>query len=101
MNGRTVFFLVALVAAGSFAAAQDIPDRPEELVFPDFVFEVPDGSEYHHTLSSGVPVVIVEDHTLPLIRLGVTLRIGSFLDPADRVGLSSLTARMMREGGAG
>lgn len=101
MNGRTVWLLLALVLAGSFAAAQNIPDRPEELVFPDFVFETPDGGDYHHTLSNGVPVIVVEDHTLPLIRLGVTLRIGSFLDPADRVGLSSLTATMMREGGAG
>ena len=101
MNGRTALIPVALLALALPAAAQDIPDRPEELVFPDFVFETPDGGDYHHTLSSGVPVVIVEDHTLPLIRMGVTLRIGGFLDPADRVGLSSLTARMMREGGAG
>ena len=101
MNGRTVFFLSALLAVGQPALAQDIPDRPEELVFPDFVFETPDGGDYHHTLSNGVPVIVVEDHTLPLIRMGVTLRIGGFLDPADRVGLSSLTARMMREGGAG
>ena len=101
MNRQTVSILLALLVAGIPAAAQDIPDRPEELVFPDFLFETPDGSDYHHTLSNGVPVVIVEDHTLPLIRMGVTLRIGSFLDPADRVGLSSLTARMMREGGAG
>ena len=65
------------------------------------MFETPDGSDYHHELSSGIPVVIVEDHTLPLIRLGVTLKIGSFLDPADQVGLASLTATMMRDGGAG
>lgn len=101
MNRRTALLLVALVGAGSFAVAQDIPDRPEELVFPDFVFETPDGGDYHHTLGNGVPVIVVEDHTLPLVRMGVTLRIGSFLDPADRVGLSSLTATMMREGGAG
>ncbi len=105
MNGSRIFFLPALLAgllaAALPAAAQDIPDRPEELVFPDFVFETPDGGDYHRTLSSGIPVIVVEDHTLPLIRIGVTLRIGSFLDPADRVGLSSLTATMMRDGGAG
>ena len=28
------------------AAAQEIPDRPEGLVFPDFVFETPDGNDY-------------------------------------------------------
>ena len=111
MNGRTLFLGLALVAAGlspgareaaaQEVAAQDIPDRPEELVFPDFVFETPDGSDYHHELSSGIPVIVVEDRTLPLIRLGVTLKIGSFLEPADQVGLASLTATMMREGGAG
>ena len=104
MNGRTVFMFVALVGAGAAPAAvvaQDIPDRPEELVFPDFVFETPDGADYHHLLSNGIPVIVVEDHTLPLVRLGVTLRIGSFLDPAERVGLASLAATMMRDGGAG
>ena len=101
MNGRTVCLAALLLAAGLPAGAQDIPDRPEELVFPDFVFETPDGGDYHHELSGGIPVIVVEDHTLPLIRVGVTLRIGSFLDPANRVGLSSLTATMMREGGAG
>ena len=89
-----------LFAAGS-AAAQDIPDRPEELVYPDFVFETPDGADYRHELPGGIPVVVVEDHTLPLIRLSVSLRIGNFLDPADRIGLASLTAAMMRDGGAG
>lgn len=90
---------LAFAAAG--AAAQDIPDRPEELVYPDFVFETPDGADYRHELPGGIPVVVVEDHTLPLIRLSVSLRIGNFLDPADRIGLASLTAAMMRDGGAG
>ena len=105
MNRRkTSLLLVVLVGAlpaTAPAGAQDIPDRPEELVFPDFVFETPDGNDYRHTLSNGIPVIVVEDHTLPLIRMGVTLRIGSFLDPTDKVGLSSLTATMMRDGGAG
>ncbi len=83
------------------AAAQDIPDRPEELVFPDFVFETPQGADYRHELPGGIPIIVVEDHTLPLIRIGVTLRIGNFLDPQDGIGLSSMTATMMREGGAG
>ena len=93
-----------LFAAGGAAAAQDlpaIPDRPEELVFPDFVFETPDGNDYRHELPGGIPVVVVEDRALPLIRLSVSLRIGNFLDPADRIGLASLTAAMMRDGGAG
>lgn len=91
----------ALVAATAVGQDASIPDRPEDLVFPDFVFETPDGSEVHHTLEGGTSVIVVEDRTLPLIRIGVTLRIGGFLDPADQIGLSSLTAAMMRDGGAG
>lgn len=100
---RASGFAVALGLLVPGAAAQEtaIPDRPEELVFPDFAFETPDGSEVHHTLPNGVSVIVVEDHTLPLIRISTTLRIGGFLDPEDRIGLSSLTAVMMREGGAG
>lgn len=49
MKGRTVFLGLALVAAGlspaqevagQKVAGQDIPDRPEELVFPDFVLSL-------------------------------------------------------------
>ena len=83
------------------SASAPIPDRPEELVYPDFVFEPPDGARYRRDLAGGIPMIIVEDRTLPLIRLSVTLRIGNFLDPADRIGLASLTAAMMRDGGAG
>lgn len=88
-------------SAQTSADAAGIPDRPEELVYPDFVFETPDGAQYRRDLAGGIPIVIVEDRTLPLIRLGVSLRIGDFLDPADRIGLASLTAAMMRDGGAG
>lgn len=103
MTGPIVRWLLAGIVASlsGTAVAQDIPDRPEELVFPDFDFETPEGAEYRHELAGGIPVIVVEDHTLPLIRIGVSLRIGSFLDPADRVGLARLTATMMREGGAG
>ncbi len=100
------FGCLLLVAAVPGAAQDGIPDRPEDLTFPEFAFEVPDGAEAVHRIPhpdvrGGIPVVVVEDHALPLIRIGITLRIGSFLDPRDQVGLASLTAGMMRTGGAG
>ncbi len=98
--------LLLLAVAVSGMAQDGIPDRPEDLTFPEFAFEVPDGAEAVHRIPysgvpGGIPVVVVEDHALPLIRIGVTLRIGGFLDPPDQVGLASLTAGMMRTGGAG
>lgn len=100
VSRAAVALAFGLAAATAFAQDAGIPDRPEELVFPDFVFETPDGSKVHHSVGDGIPVIVVEDRTLPLIRMGVTLRIGGFLDPGDRIGLASLTAAMMRDGGA-
>jgi len=93
----TKHLLACLLVAGGAAAQGPIPDRPEDLTFPEFVFEAPDGAEAVHRIPypgvpDGVPVVVVEDHALPLIRLGVTLRIGGFLDPPNQVGLASMTA---------
>ncbi|HUP22725.1 MAG TPA: pitrilysin family protein [Thermoanaerobaculia bacterium] len=51
--------------------------------------------------TSALPVFVVEDHTVPLFELTLALPIGDVLDPADRVGLASLTATLLRSGGAG
>lgn len=77
----------------------DLPERPERLVFDELDFAVPDGDGLRHVLSSGVAVYVAEDHTFPLVNLQITLRQGSYLEPADEVGLASLTGRMIRTGG--
>ena len=77
----------------------DIVDHPAALEFGDLDFQVPDGTQYRHTLSNGVVVYVVEDHQLPLVDVTVTARLGSFLDPADRPGLATTTGTMLRRGG--
>lgn len=86
---------VALADAG----AKPIPAHPEKLTFDELDFEVPDGSEYRHELSNGVVVYVAEDRALPLVDISMSLRVGRFLEPADKVGLVSLTASMLRQGG--
>jgi predicted Zn-dependent peptidase len=51
--------------------------------------------------SGTLTVFVVEDHTVPLFELTLALPIGDVLDPPDRVGLASLTATLLRSGGAG
>ncbi len=53
------------------------------------------------TLSNGLDVVLVEQHEVPLVEFRMLVRGGSSVDPADRHGLASLTASMLREGAAG
>jgi len=52
-------------------------------------------------LANGVTVYLVEDHTTPLVLLRAILPFGSVDEPADKLGLASLTAELLTEGGAG
>ncbi len=81
--------------------AEGIPNRPEGLQFRDLKFDVPKAEQYRHKLSNGVVVYVAEDHALPLVTVSVVVRAGSFLEPATKAGLASLTGAMMRKGGAG
>ena len=96
VNGLVV--LGALVVCAT-ASAQPIPAHPNELAFDPLEFEPPSAEQHRHTLSNGVVVFVVEDHTLPLASLSVTVRTGGYLDPEDKTGLAGLTGAQMRAGG--
>ena len=83
------------------AGASGIPGRPEQLVYPALTFEAPRAADYRRTLSDGTVVYMAPNKEFPLISLAVTCMGGANLDPADRVGLASMTGSMMRRGGAG
>jgi predicted Zn-dependent peptidase len=52
-------------------------------------------------LPSGMRAYLLEDHTLPVVKVGVITKAGGIYEPADEVGLALLTGIMMRSGGAG
>jgi zinc protease len=47
---------------------------------------------------SGVRVIVMEDHRLPLVNWSLTMRRGSQSDPKGKEGLAWLTAEMLRHG---
>ena len=51
------------------------------------------------TLANGMRLFLLEDHELPLINLSVRLRTGSVYEPAEKIGLASITGEVMRTGG--
>jgi len=51
-------------------------------------------------LKNGLVVYLLEDHTLPIVRGTAYVRASGAWVPADRVGLGSLTATVMRTGGS-
>jgi len=75
------------------------PGHPREIVFPEYVFETPVATAYEQTLTNGIPVFIVENKELPLVRVVATFRGGGYLDSAQEVGVTPIMASLIRGGG--
>jgi predicted Zn-dependent peptidase len=96
-------FLTVLAVSASLASpawpAGDIPKRPEEIDFAPLAFEPPNAADYRHALSGGITAYLAPSSELPLVNVSCTFRGGSFLDPAEKIGLARATGAMMRRGG--
>lgn len=90
---------LALVLGAAPSAHADLPPRPEDITFPSLSFDPPNAADYRHTLANGTVVYLAPSSEFPLVNFVFTFRGGSFMDPADRVGLADMTAAMMRRGG--
>ncbi len=51
------------------------------------------------TLPNGMRLYLMEDRELPLIRGTALVRTGNLFDPADKIGLATMTGMVMRTGG--
>jgi len=101
-----VLTLAVALLNGAFmappAAAQD-PIRTadydvENLDFPPLGdFEVPEPERL--TLDNGMTIFLLEDHELPQINAVARIGVGSVYEPAEKVGLASVTGTVMRTGG--
>lgn len=96
--------LAALLTALALAvaAAQGAPfewPEPSEIAAEPIDFEPPEPTRA--VLSNGVVVYLLEDRTLPLVQGVAYVDAPGVLDPADKAGLASFTANLLREGGAG
>jgi zinc protease len=85
--------------AAAAAKPAMIAARPEQLVFGELKFDVPEAAKYRHELPGGVVAYVVEDHALPLVKLTAIFRTGAFREPEGRTGLAALAATMLRKGG--
>ena len=76
---------LALGCAGPLAPkpAWELPPPPA----PDTPV-VPEGALHRSELPNGVRVIVLEDHRLPRVALGVTLRRGAASEPLAEAGLA-------------
>ncbi|MDP2384253.1 MAG: pitrilysin family protein [Nitrospirota bacterium] len=89
------FTVPALTACAGNPALGD----PRQMTFKPVEFTPPEPDRV--VLENGMVVYLLEDHELPLVSITATMRTGGWLDPADKVGLASLTGSIMRTGGGG
>jgi len=86
----TVFF--AFVSLSALAVNPDSFDFPElnKVSLPDI---------QKITLDNGMRLYLLEDKTLPIIEASVRIHGGSYLDPADKIGLAGFCGALLRTGG--
>jgi len=106
MKKLLVFALVAAASCRYAQAQTSVPPAPipgtpaayRDLKFPPLQhIPIPDVATY--TLPNGMRIYLLEDHELPIISGTVRVRTGNLFDPADKVGLASITGIVMRSGG--
>jgi zinc protease len=89
-----------LLVSGMIAYSADLEaDDPRSMTFEPVEFSPPEPERV--VLDNGLVVYLLEDHELPLVTITATMRTGSWLDPADKLGLAAMTGAVMRTGGGG
>jgi predicted Zn-dependent peptidase len=101
---RGSFALFSLIMAVSIpllaaCAGSSTLSDPRQMTFKSVEFTPPEPDRV--VFENGMVVYLLEDHELPLVSMTATMRTGSWLDPADKIGLASLTGSVMRTGGGG
>lgn len=101
---QTSAAVVKSAPAGAAATATETAATPEpvraykQLKYPKLHdLQIPDVQRV--TLPNGMQLFLLEDRELPLVHVSAMIRTGSVYEPADKVGLASLTGTVMRTGG--
>jgi predicted Zn-dependent peptidase len=96
---RVIVFTAVLLYFVAAGCTEQYQARPyQKLRYPRLGdIEIPDVERV--TLANGMQLFLVEDHELPLIDISARIRTGSIYEPADKIGLASITGTVMRTGG--
>lgn len=96
---KTLCLAVSVVMSAPLAFAQAIPPHPDRLTFQPIAYAPPRAADHRVVLKGGIVAFILEDPTLPLVNLALTVRTGSYLEPEGKEGLAAFTGTQIRRGG--
>jgi zinc protease len=98
MKRLALILLFSVFGLGLFAQAGSLPVRPEQLPEQKPVKYTPPHL-IQRTLPNGIRVIMLPDHTLPLVDIEAVVKVGSIYEPAGKLGLAGLTGRCLETGG--
>ncbi|MDZ4722636.1 MAG: pitrilysin family protein [candidate division Zixibacteria bacterium] len=91
---KASFGLLALALVAASLSAQDV----KKIKFPKLNDMVIPQVE-RVTLDNGIRLYLLEDKSLPVVNMSVRVNAGSYLEPADKVGLAGICGEVLRTGG--
>lgn len=91
--------VLGLLFIGGTALAQDPWVDPNTIPVPE-LNKIQEIKPKRVELSNGMIVYFLEDHDFPLVDMRALIRVGGIYEPADKVGLASITGQVMRTGGS-
>ncbi|MBD3402912.1 hypothetical protein GF420_08445 [candidate division GN15 bacterium] len=95
---RSIVLLMIGAAMLSLGAIAVSAQHVDKLEYPQLnKLEIPEVDKV--TLENGMRLYILEDNALPIFRASVRINVGSHLEPADKIGLASMTGTVLRTGG--
>ena len=100
--------ITAASAAAQLPSVSAPPNKPaagaaaapsyKDLKFPPLrPIQIPKVATF--TLPNGMKLYLLEDHELPMIHGVAQVRTGNLFDPADKIGLATMTGMVIRTGG--
>ena len=95
-NGLLVLAAIILAAGTSFAQAPGAPKQTPPAGGPPKAFSVPAHESYK--LGNGMQVTLVPYGNLPKVTVSLVVRAGQANQPADKLGIASLTGELLKEG---
>lgn len=98
MKQTKTFIRLLLTVLFALASLSVWAVNPESFDFPELnKVNLPDIQKI--TLDNGMRLYLLEDKTLPIIEASVRIHGGSYLDPADKIGLAGFCGALLRVGG--
>ena len=99
MRRHVMAALLCAAAITALAQGAALPMRPEQLPRPvSLTFTPP--QVIRETLPGGMTLLMLPDHTLPLVKLYALIKAGSIFDPPDKKGLAEIAGDALGMGGS-